>query len=52
MIHFEDVRNANDFRSWIIDVMLVAAQSAADAQLVKRVLEQAQAYSKLITVKK
>jgi hypothetical protein len=50
MVRFEDAQEADSFRQWLIDVMLVASQSSAEAQVVKTVIEQARAYSLSLAV--
>lgn len=37
----------DEFRKWLVDVLLVAAQSRADADVVSEVMAQARKYSLL-----
>jgi hypothetical protein len=50
MVRFENAQEADGFRRWLIDVMLVASQSSAEAQVAKTVIEQARAYSLSLAV--
>jgi hypothetical protein len=45
MVRFESRQAVDDFRKWLVDVLLVAANSRADVDIVKEVMERARTYS-------
>ena len=47
MVKFANRQEMDEFRKWLVDVLLVAAQSRADADVVSEVMAQARKYSLL-----
>jgi hypothetical protein len=50
MVTVENRQALDDFRRWLVDVLLVAAQSRADADIVKEVMARARAYSQRVEI--